>query len=103
MTTTFRKLIEFNNYGHEYVKKNPKERSQLTLAISKLLKRFEKKLIDFQQDLEEERELIKADKCQKDKDGFFIEKTYGEGQNLMVVKKFKPEDEKEVKRLIKKK
>lgn len=104
-TVEFSKLIEFNNAAHAYIKRNPDERSTLTFAINKLLKHYDKPIRNlqnaWQEELNEETEDIRVKYCEKDKDGVFKEKSYGEGEKMVTRKVFTGDNERKANREIK--
>lgn len=105
-TVEFGKLIEFNNAGHDYIRRNPDERSVLTFALNKLLKHYEKPIrnlqLEWQEEINEGAEDIRVKYCEKDKDsGAFKEKTYGEGDKLQIRKVFSGDNERKANKEIK--
>lgn len=105
-TMEFSRLIEFNNAGHAYIRKNPDERSTVTFALNKLLKHYEKPLKNLQNEYQEEinegAEDIRVKYCEKDKEtGAFKEKTYGDGANLVIRKVFTGDNERKANKEIK--
>lgn len=97
-TTEFSRLIKFNNAGHSYLQENQDERSTTTFALIKLLNHYQKPIErlrnQWQEEQNEQAEDIKVKYCEKEKDGLFKEKSYGEGKNLIIKKVFTPENEK---------
>jgi len=105
-TVEFSKLIDFNNAGHAYIKRNPDERSTLTFAIQKLLKHYEKPIrnlqVAWQDELNEKTEDLRVKYCEKDKEtGVFKEKSYGEGEKMVLRKVFTGDNERKCNKEIK--
>ena len=92
----FSRLIEFFNAANVYLKDND-ERSTVSFALNKLIIFYRKKIEKIQRMWQDEAndtlEDIRVKYCEKDKDGVFKEKVYGEGQNLVIKKVFTGENE----------
>lgn len=93
---TFSELVKFNNAARGYMGTSPKN-STLTFALQKLLGFYEKKIDkiqkEWQQEVNEACDEIRVKWCEKDADGVFKEKTYGEGKDMVVKKVFKADNE----------
>ena len=94
---TYRDLITFEQVGADYLKNNPKERSQLTLALEKVLKRVANALVTYRQDWNEEVEKLRGEYREKEKDGTFKERQVTVGDKINLLPVFLPEKEKELK------
>jgi len=81
------KLINFNNWAHNYLKKFDKERSVLTLALIKLTNHYKVYLRNRNTQFLDEQEDIRIKFCEKDAEGRLVESEYtvGKGQNEQVI------------------
>ena len=103
---TFERLIEFNNAAQLYMTRNVGERSQVSHALDKLLRFYQKPLVKMQEELQSEIneacEDIRVQYCEKEKDtGILKEKTYGEGKDMIVRKVFTAENQRKADKEIK--
>lgn len=93
---TYRRLLDFFNPANAYLQDNT-EHSEVGFGLIKLTSFYRKKIDNIQRNWQEEvneaLEEIRVKYCEKDKDGIFKEKTYGEGEKLVIKKVFTPDNE----------
>lgn len=100
---TVEELSEFINQANRYLVIRKDERSQVTHALQKLTKKHSKALERIFEDLNDRIEDLRVDHCEKDEKGVMLEEkcilknAKGE-ETAQFVKKFKPENEKKLRK-----
>jgi hypothetical protein len=92
---TFRQARSFEEYANLYLSERPNERTQLSLAISKVLSRVLDKIKPLRRDFEDEKELLIAKFREKEKDGSFKVREISVGGGVQLLPVFLPEKERE--------
>lgn len=89
-----KELVGFLNNSETYLKNFNKERSQLTLALSKLNNKYKKFYEKYHEEANQKKSDLEAEFCAKDKDGNFIEDNVVVGGQVIFRKKFNKDQDK---------
>lgn len=100
---TVEELSEFINQANRYLVIRKDERSQVTHALQKLTKKHSKALERVFEDLRDTIEDLRVDHCEKDDKGVMLEekiilKNASGEESAQFIKKFKPENEKKLRK-----